>query len=98
MFGLCQIHAFVDYLRFRLSTQFFTILFKSLALIAVSVAAIVGIILSISGKVSPWTGRLVISPYTGFSLDLRKYYFGGGVGGDKNKLTQRGTNKINMIF
>jgi len=57
VFGLCQIHAFVDYLRYRLSPQFFTILFKSLAIIAITAATIVGVILSISGKVAPWTGR-----------------------------------------
>ena len=57
MFGLCQIHAFVDYLRYRLSQHHFEVLFKSLVLIAVSVTAAVGAILTITGKVSPWTGR-----------------------------------------
>lgn len=57
VFGLCQIHAFVDYLRFRLSPSHFEILFKSLVLIAASVVAAIGVILTITGKVSPWTGR-----------------------------------------
>jgi len=57
VFGLCQIHAFVDYLRYRLSQHHFEVLFKSLVLIAVSVTAAVGAILTITGKVSPWTGR-----------------------------------------
>lgn len=57
IFGLCQIHAFVDYLRYRLSANYFAILFKSLIIISGTVAgAIVGI-LTITGKVAPWTGR-----------------------------------------
>jgi len=57
VFGLCQIHAFVDYLRFRLSSSHFEILFKSLVLLSASVAASIGAILTVTGKVAPWTGR-----------------------------------------
>lgn len=57
VFGLCQIHAFVDYLRYRLSANHFEILFKSLVILAASVAGAIGAILTISGKVAPWTGR-----------------------------------------
>jgi len=57
IFGLCQIHAFVDYLRFRLSSKHFEILFKSLVFLSATVAGIIGAILTISGKVAPWTGR-----------------------------------------
>jgi dolichyl-diphosphooligosaccharide--protein glycosyltransferase len=57
IFGLCQIHAFVDYLRYRLSPAYFEILFKSLVFISGAVAAIIAAILTITGKVAPWTGR-----------------------------------------
>lgn len=57
IFGLCQIHAFVDYLRYRLSANHFEILFKSLVIISGSVAALIAGILTITGKVAPWTGR-----------------------------------------
>lgn len=40
VFGLCQIHAFIDYLRSKLSQSHFDLLFKTLA-ITVGVAAIV---------------------------------------------------------
>jgi len=57
VFGLCQIHAFVDYLRYRLSPSYFETLFNSLLMLTGGiVAAIVGI-LTITGKVAPWTGR-----------------------------------------
>jgi len=57
IFGLCQIHAFVDYLRYRLSPSYFEILFKSLIVMSATVAAIIAGILTITGKVAPWTGR-----------------------------------------
>ena len=40
VFGLCQIHAFIDYLRSKLSQSHFDLLFRTLA-ITVAVAAIV---------------------------------------------------------
>ena len=57
VFGLCQIHAFVDYLRANMTKDNFALLFKSLVIgiagiICVGVAA-----MTISGKVAPWTGR-----------------------------------------
>ena len=51
IFGLCQIHAFVDYLRYRLTPSYFEILFKSLIIISATVAGIIGAILTITGKV-----------------------------------------------
>lgn len=57
MFGLCQIHSFVDYLRSRMSKEYFDVLFKSLVSTLLSTVFVVGIILTITGKVSPWTGR-----------------------------------------
>lgn len=49
VFGLCQIHAFVDYLRSKLNTQQFEILFKS-------VISLVGFILLSAGAVLMLTG------------------------------------------
>nr|CAI5821318.1 unnamed protein product [Callosobruchus analis] len=57
VFGLCQIVACVDYMRSKLSkTDFetlYTFVFYSVGILTLTVGAI----LSISGKISPWTGR-----------------------------------------
>lgn len=57
MFGLCQVHSFVDYIRSKMSKEYFEILFKALVTAVLSAAALVAIVLTITGKVSPWTGR-----------------------------------------
>ncbi|XP_061389391.1 dolichyl-diphosphooligosaccharide--protein glycosyltransferase subunit STT3A [Musca vetustissima] len=57
VFGLCQIHAFVDYLRSRMPADHFETLFKALVSTILTVAFVVGILLTVTGKVSPWTGR-----------------------------------------
>lgn len=57
VFGLCQLHAFVDYLRSRLTKEQFDILFKSVVTISGIILGTIVTILSITGKVSPWTGR-----------------------------------------
>merc|ERR1712156_774245 len=57
VFGLCQIHSFVDYLRANMTKENFSLLFKSLV---IGIAAIICTdlaILTLSGKVAPWTGR-----------------------------------------
>lgn len=51
VFGLCQIHAFVDYLRSKLNAQQFEVLFKS-------VISLVGFILLSVGAVLMLTGEL----------------------------------------
>ncbi|XP_011177440.1 dolichyl-diphosphooligosaccharide--protein glycosyltransferase subunit STT3A [Zeugodacus cucurbitae] len=56
-FGLCQIHAFVDYLRAHLSKENFEILFKALVSGILTAVLVIGTVLTITGKVSPWTGR-----------------------------------------
>lgn len=53
VFGLCQIHAFVDYLRSKLNAQQFEVLFKS-------VISLVGIILLSAGAVLMLTGKGVV--------------------------------------
>ncbi|KAI8121247.1 hypothetical protein FF38_13907 [Lucilia cuprina] len=57
VFGLCQIHAFVDYLRSCMSKDHFETLFKALISTILTVVFIVGTLLTVTGKVSPWTGR-----------------------------------------
>ena len=57
MFGLCQIMAFITYLQSSMSREHFDALFRFLAIV---VAAILGTglaVLTLSGKVAPWTGR-----------------------------------------
>lgn len=57
VFGLCQIHAFVDYLKSKVTPSDFQLLFKTLSYVFVSIFVIAGGILTLSGKISPWTGR-----------------------------------------
>lgn len=56
-FGLCQLMAFVDYLKSKLSKEQFEILFKSIAIGILSIFLGFAAVLTLSGKVSPWTGR-----------------------------------------
>ena len=57
VFGLCQIHALVDYLRSKLSQSDFDVLFQGLIISTLTVSCVVGAILTVTGKISPWTGR-----------------------------------------
>ncbi|EMP29617.1 Dolichyl-diphosphooligosaccharide--protein glycosyltransferase subunit STT3A [Chelonia mydas] len=57
VFGLCQIHAFVDYLRSKLNPQQFEILFRSVISLVGFVLLTIGAVLMLTGKISPWTGR-----------------------------------------
>ncbi|XP_044137932.1 dolichyl-diphosphooligosaccharide--protein glycosyltransferase subunit STT3A [Bufo gargarizans] len=57
VFGLCQIHAFVDYLRSKLNPQQFEILFRSVISLVGFLLLTVGAVLMLTGKISPWTGR-----------------------------------------
>ncbi|XP_014208067.1 dolichyl-diphosphooligosaccharide--protein glycosyltransferase subunit STT3A [Copidosoma floridanum] len=57
VFGMCQIHAFVDYLRSKLTSHDFEVLFQGLVISTVIVSVVIGTILTITGKISPWTGR-----------------------------------------
>ena len=51
VFGLCQIHAFVDYLRSKLSYQQFELLFKTLAVSVGVVTVAVSGVLTILGSI-----------------------------------------------
>lgn len=57
VFGLCQIVAFVDYLRSKLSKTDFETLYTFLLYTVGIIALTLGGILTFSGKISPWTGR-----------------------------------------
>lgn len=57
VFGLCQILAFVEYLRSKLTPDEFQKLFTTLAYTFGAVLALFIGILTLSGKISPWTGR-----------------------------------------
>lgn len=57
VFGLCQIVAFVDYVRNKLSKTDFEILYTFLIYTVSIIAITLGGILTFSGKISPWTGR-----------------------------------------
>lgn len=51
VFGLCQIHALVDYLRSKLSQKEFEILFRALLVLVITTSCIVGGILTVTGIV-----------------------------------------------
>ena len=57
MFGLCQIYAFVDYVRSQLTQKQFEFLLRTLVVIVGSAVLVVGGVLTATGKISPWTGR-----------------------------------------
>ncbi|XP_023221921.1 dolichyl-diphosphooligosaccharide--protein glycosyltransferase subunit STT3A-like [Centruroides sculpturatus] len=57
VFGLCQLHAFVDYVRARLPKEHFEVLFKTVVILIGGLSCVVGAVLTITGKISPWTGR-----------------------------------------
>jgi len=57
VFGLCQIHAFVDYLRANMTKDNFAILFRSLVIGVAGIICVGLAVLTLSGKVAPWTGR-----------------------------------------
>ena len=51
VFGLCQIHTFVDYLRSKLSTEQFGTLFRSLVLLAGSITALSAAVATATGSI-----------------------------------------------
>ncbi|TMW46202.1 hypothetical protein DOY81_008718 [Sarcophaga bullata] len=57
VFGLCQIHAFIDYLRSWMPKDHFETLSKALISTILTIVFVVGTLLTVTGKVSPWTGR-----------------------------------------
>ncbi|GLV39026.1 Catalytic subunit 3A of the oligosaccharyltransferase complex [Carabus blaptoides fortunei] len=52
-----MIHSFVDYVRSKVSADDFNVLFTALVYTVTTVSVVFGSILTLSGKISPWTGR-----------------------------------------
>lgn len=57
VFGLCQVMAFVDYIRSKLSQDEFETIYTSLVYTVGALFVILAGILTLSGKIAPWTGR-----------------------------------------
>ncbi|CAL4090623.1 unnamed protein product [Meganyctiphanes norvegica] len=57
VFGLCQIHAFVDYVRSRLNKEHFDVLFRAVFSTVAIAGILVLVVLTALGKIAPWTGR-----------------------------------------
>lgn len=57
VFGLCQLHSLVDYLRCKLSPADFDVLFRSMIVATGTISVLIGTVLTITGKIAPWTGR-----------------------------------------
>ena len=55
VFGLCQIHAFIDYLRSKLSQSHFELLFKTLAITVSVVVVVAGGALTFLGSIQKYT-------------------------------------------
>ncbi|CAG9576197.1 unnamed protein product [Danaus chrysippus] len=56
-FGLCQLYLFTQYLRARLSPSNFELLFKALLTTLLATLGTALVVLTVTGKISPWTGR-----------------------------------------
>ena len=50
MFGLCQIHGFVDYVRSRMTYDQFTLLLRTIVTVVGGTALIVGGVLTATGR------------------------------------------------
>jgi len=57
VFGLCQIHSFIDYLRANMTKENFATLTKTIAITVATVISGGVAVMTLSGKVAPWTGR-----------------------------------------
>ncbi|KAI1289677.1 Dolichyl-diphosphooligosaccharide--protein glycosyltransferase subunit STT3A [Halotydeus destructor] len=57
VFGLCQLYAFSDFIKSKMTKENYEILFKSIVVTLAGIALSAGTVLTIMGKISPWTGR-----------------------------------------
>ena len=57
VFGLCQLVAFYEYTSTKLNQEQFDVLIKFVCTVLGAVLGVAGIYLTITGKISPWTGR-----------------------------------------
>lgn len=51
MFGLCQLHSFVDYLRSRMTKKDFEVLFHAMVIATAGITAVVGGALTLTGMI-----------------------------------------------
>jgi hypothetical protein len=51
VFGLCQLHSFVDYLRSRMTKKDFEVLFHAMVIATASITAVVGGALTLTGRI-----------------------------------------------
>lgn len=72
VFGLCQIHAFVDYLRSKLNPQQFEVLFRSVISLVGFVLLTVGALLMLTGREGSWPFALDVNEFQ-TSNKLQKY-------------------------
>ena len=57
VFGLCQIHSFYDYLRANMTKENFNTIIRAFTITVATIISIGLAVLTLSGKVAPWTGR-----------------------------------------
>lgn len=57
VFGLCQLYAFAEYLRSKMTAENFNVLFRSLITFFAFAFVVAGITATLMGKIAPWTGR-----------------------------------------
>ncbi|VDN53907.1 unnamed protein product [Dracunculus medinensis] len=57
IFGLCQLVAFSNYLKSKMTEENFQLLFRSTLLVSAICAALIFALASLLGKIAPWTGR-----------------------------------------
>ena len=55
--GLCQLVSFFQWLDRRLSKEDFAVLVRAVVVTVVSVAGTAFLVLTVTGKIAPWTGR-----------------------------------------
>lgn len=60
MFGLCQIFAFIEYVRARLSKEYFETLLKAVLITVASAVIAIGVILSITGEFFLFTTKICL--------------------------------------
>ncbi|KAL5277580.1 STT3A family protein [Megaselia abdita] len=57
VFGICQIKAFVNYLKSKMTKEYFEVMFQAITSTVLIAAMFIVAVLVFTGKVSPWTGR-----------------------------------------
>ena len=58
--GLCQLVAFFNWIGGRVSQEEFKVLLQAVVATVVGIAGTAFLVLTVTGKIAPWTGRLAI--------------------------------------